>query len=60
MVDKVWYDWQHKNPSNFWSYSGGSVEAITNVTYYNEYPNGAPPYLNVRAIVQTYQIHFSC
>ncbi|ETW77359.1 hypothetical protein HETIRDRAFT_326548 [Heterobasidion irregulare TC 32-1] len=51
MVDKVWYDWQHKNPSNFWSYSGGSVEAITNVTYYNEYPNGAPPYLNFQSLM---------
>ncbi|THH18895.1 hypothetical protein EW146_g2182 [Bondarzewia mesenterica] len=49
MVDKVWYDWQHKSTSNFWSFFGGSVQAMDNVTYYNEYPNGAPPFLDLNS-----------
>ena len=47
MVDKVWYDWQHASPENFWAFEGGSVQAIDNATHYSEYPNGAPPMLNV-------------
>ncbi|KAA1473808.1 Di-copper centre-containing protein [Dentipellis sp. KUC8613] len=49
MVDKVWYDWQHKSPANFWKYSGGSVEAISNLTGYEQYPNGAPPMLSLNS-----------
>lgn len=51
MVDKVWYDWQHANESNFWAYSGGATQSNTNISYYDEYPNGAPPLLSVRRIV---------
>jgi len=46
MVDKVWSDWQNKHPANFWEYSGGSVQAITNVSSYEQYPNGGPPFLD--------------
>jgi len=46
MVDKIWYDWQHKNSANFWAYHGGSVEEIDNLSDYDKYPNGGPPYLS--------------
>ena len=49
MVDKVWYDWQHRNPENAKSYFGGSVEALENFTTYDQYPNGGPPFLDVRS-----------
>jgi len=51
MVDKVWFDWQHKHPSNFWSFEGGSVQALDNLTVYNEYPNGAPPALTLDTLI---------
>jgi tyrosinase len=47
MIDKLWYDWQHRNPANANSFSGGSVQALESLDIYNLYPNGAPPYLNV-------------
>jgi len=47
MVDKVWYDWQNANPANGNSFAGGSVQAVDNVTIYEKYPTGAPPYLTV-------------
>jgi hypothetical protein len=47
MVDKVWYDWQHRNPENAKSYFGGSVQALDSVASYDQYPNGGPPFLNV-------------
>ena len=49
MVDKVWYDWQHRNPENANSYFGGSVQAAQSIASYNQYPNGGPPYLSVSA-----------
>jgi len=49
MVDKVWYDWQHKNPANFWAYEGGSVQSIDTLEDYEKYPNGAPPALNFKS-----------
>jgi tyrosinase len=51
MVDKVWFDWQHKHPSNFWSFEGGSVQALENTTIYTKYPNGAPPALNLNTLM---------
>lgn len=47
MVDKIWFDWQNKHSSNFWSFEGGSVQAIANLTEYTEYPNGVSPALTV-------------
>jgi tyrosinase len=47
MIDKLWYDWQHRNPRNAKSFFGGSVEALESLESYEQYPNGAPPYLNL-------------
>jgi tyrosinase len=46
MVDKLWYDWQHKDLQNMYAFHGGSVQTF-NTTLYTEYPNGAPPFLQV-------------
>jgi hypothetical protein len=50
MIDKLWHDWQHKHKSNFWSFHGGSVGSRRSASTYEEYPNGAPPFLNVSRI----------
>lgn len=47
MIDKIWYDWQNRNPMNVNSFYGGSVEYLYSLAAYSEYPNGGPPYLNV-------------
>ena len=47
MIDKLWYDWQNRDPMNANSFYGGSVEYIYSLAAYDEYPNGGPPYLNV-------------
>jgi tyrosinase len=47
MIDKIWYDWQHRNPVNANSYFGGSVQSLESLDAYYEYTNGRPPYLNV-------------
>ncbi|KAJ7429737.1 Di-copper centre-containing protein [Mycena galericulata] len=49
MVDKMWYDWQNAHPANTKEFFGGSVEALENATYYNEFPNGAAPFLTVNS-----------
>jgi len=51
MVDKLWYDWQKKHPSNFYAYSGGSVSEFGNVTLFAEFPNGSPPLLNFSTVL---------
>ncbi|KAI0030268.1 Di-copper centre-containing protein [Vararia minispora EC-137] len=47
MVDKVWYDWQHANESNFWAYVGGANQSFINASFYDEYPSGAAPMLDL-------------
>ena len=49
MIDKVWYDWQCRDPSNKNAFAGGTVswQANSNVSY-AQYPTGGPPFLNVR------------
>ncbi|KAF7350174.1 Di-copper centre-containing protein [Mycena venus] len=47
MVDKMWFDWQNKHPSNKKAFFGGSVQALDNATYYHEFPNGAGPFYNI-------------
>jgi hypothetical protein len=47
MVDKVWYDWQSRDPVNMENFFGGSAQHIESVDAYNQYPNGGPPYLSV-------------
>ncbi|KAF8470981.1 Di-copper centre-containing protein [Russula ochroleuca] len=51
MVDKIWYDWQCRDPVNVNSFFGGSVEYIGNLTGYDQYPNGGPPYLSLDSII---------
>lgn len=48
MIDKIWSDWQDKNPKNKYAYGGGSVTAFAgNFTIFAAFPTGLPPYLNV-------------
>ena len=47
MIDKIWYDWQHRNPVNANSFFGGSVQSIESLDAYNQYPNGVSPNLTV-------------
>jgi tyrosinase len=47
MVDKIWYDWQNRDPVNVKSFFGGSIQHTDSLDDYNEYPNGGPPYLSV-------------
>ena len=42
MIDKLWYDWQIRNPASAYSFSGGSVQGNNTI-----YPTGAPPNLTV-------------
>ncbi|KAH8976448.1 Di-copper centre-containing protein [Lactarius deliciosus] len=50
-IDKVWYDWQHRNPESAKSFFGGSVQALQSLDSYNQYPNGGPPFLNVSSMM---------
>ena len=50
MVDRVWWRWQNANPNNTNAFFGGSVQ---NLTYYDEYPNGGPPYLSMDSVLPT-------
>lgn len=56
MVDKIWYDWQHRNQSNFWAYHGGTIQPFANSSIYDEYPNGVPPFMNVSPTMLIYVI----
>jgi tyrosinase len=47
MVDKIWYDWQNRDPVNAKSFFGGSVQRIDSLDDYYKYPNCGPPYLSV-------------
>lgn len=49
MIDKLWYDWQRQDSSNKNAFGGGSISflASSNASII-QYPNGAPPWLNVR------------
>ncbi|KAK7692790.1 hypothetical protein QCA50_004423 [Cerrena zonata] len=51
MVDNVWYDWQHRDASNFWAFEGGSVQNITTLAAIDEYPNGMPPALHLNSVM---------
>ena len=48
MVDRLWDDWQRRRPENFWSYHGGTIGAHSAPGIYDQFPNGGPPFLNVR------------
>ena len=47
MLDKVWADWQSAHEQNANAFLGGTVRPLDNVTYWNEWPSGAPPLLQV-------------
>ena len=47
MVDKVWFDWQNRDPVNANSFFGGSVQKLQSIASYQQYPNGGPPFLGV-------------
>ena len=49
MIDKIWYDWQNKDPRNKYAYGGGSVAALPYYKDFTVFPTGKPPYLNVSA-----------
>jgi tyrosinase len=51
MIDKMWFDWQLRNPTNAQSFFGGSVQALESLDRYTQYPNGAPPYLDVSVAI---------
>lgn len=48
MIDKVWFDWQHRNDSNANAFEGGATSWQTdpNITF-TQYPTGAEPWLNL-------------
>ena len=49
VIDKVWYDWQHKDPMNKNAFGGGSISwQVNSSLLLSEYPAGGPPWLNVR------------
>ena len=51
MVDKIWYDWQNANEANFWSFAGGATSVLAGFQPDPQYPNGAPPYIEVRGLL---------
>jgi len=46
----LWDDWQRRRPENFWAYQGGSVGGHSAPGIYIQFPNGGPPFLNVRIL----------
>ena len=48
MIDKLWYDWQCRDPSNKNAFGGGSISAQVDPSQAAAYPTGAPPLLSVR------------
>jgi hypothetical protein len=59
MVDKVWYDWQLRNPVNANSFFGGSVQALQSPATYNQYPNGDAPFLSVSIALSEREIRLN-
>ena len=47
MIDKVWADWQKQSATNAAAFGGGSVSVQVDASA-GAYPNGGPPFLNVR------------
>jgi len=45
MIDKVWYDWQNRDPRNKNVFAGGTVSWQAGAPY-AQYPTGGPPFLN--------------
>jgi len=54
MIDKLWYDWQHANPENYWSFGGGATALTRDFEPGNPlYPVGAPPFMNFSSPIPT-------
>ncbi|KAF9647450.1 Di-copper centre-containing protein [Thelephora ganbajun] len=51
MVDKIWYDWQHRNSSNKNTFGGGSISVQVDPSQASKYPTGAPPLLNLSSVI---------
>ncbi|KAL0956668.1 hypothetical protein HGRIS_002799 [Hohenbuehelia grisea] len=51
MVDKIWHDWQRRNPRNAAAFEGGSVQHVENTTIYERYPIGGPPFLKTETVI---------
>jgi tyrosinase len=49
MIDKIWHDWQHQHKANQKAFFGGATQMLQNLTIYNQYPTGGPPYLNLKS-----------
>ncbi|KAI0271790.1 Di-copper centre-containing protein [Russula aff. rugulosa BPL654] len=45
-IDKIWSDWQNRNPASASSFFGGSSDNA-------EFPTGGPPYLSLDSIIPT-------
>jgi len=50
MVDKLWSDWQHKHPQNFWSFFGGANQTL-GTDEFSDYPTGTLPFLNFDTLI---------
>jgi hypothetical protein len=48
MLDRVFAMWQAKYPENAESYSGGSMQALTEI---DEWPTGVPPMVNTKSLL---------
>ena len=57
MVDKIWFDWQHRDSENANSFFGGSVQALQSLDTYRQHPVGGPPYLSVSTDHTKIKIH---
>jgi len=53
MVDKLWSDWQHRHPENYWAFAGGITGAHSAPGIYDQFPNGGPPFLNLGSEIPT-------
>ncbi|KAK0204725.1 hypothetical protein DFS33DRAFT_1382625 [Desarmillaria ectypa] len=51
MIDKLYWEWQNKDPSNLYAFEGGSVQSISTWAEYVQYPNGAAPWLNLNSTI---------
>jgi len=51
-IDKVWYDWQRRDPRNKNVFEGGSTGFLADPNLSpTEYPSGGPPWLNKSSVI---------
>ena len=51
MIDKIWYNWQRRNPLNAKNFFVGSVEYLESLAAYNQYSTGGPPFLSTSTVL---------